>query len=77
MVSDDRKRMLSSLQPVPPFFQGKFDGEQLSITNIIVPLCWGKLPGEVSARVESGRLSRGGIEIALLPRRWWRHPLQR
>ncbi len=57
MVSDDRKGVLSSLQPVPPFLQPQFNGEQLPISNIVVPLRWGKVPGEVSTRVESGSLS--------------------
>ncbi len=48
MVSDDRKGVLSSLQPVPPFIQCQINGKQLR---------WGKLLGEVSTRVESRRLS--------------------
>ncbi len=57
MIRDDRKGVLCSLQPMSPFLQRQFDGEQLPIIDIIVSLCWVKLPGEISARVESGRLS--------------------
>ncbi len=57
VVIDDHKGVLSSLQPVPPFFQHQLNGEQLPISNNVVRLSWGKHPGEVSTRVESDRLS--------------------
>ncbi len=51
------KGVLCSLQPVSSFLQRHLDGEQLLITNIVVSLRWGKLPGEISRRMESGRIS--------------------
>ncbi len=44
VVSDDRKGVLCSFQPVSPFLQRQLDGEQLPIINIVVPFRWGKLP---------------------------------
>ncbi len=41
VVSDNHKGVLSFLQPVPPFPQRQFNGEQLPIYNIAAPL-----PGE-------------------------------
>ncbi len=40
--------VVSSLQPVPPLFQSQLDGEQLSIPDVIILLCWGQFPRVIS-----------------------------
>ncbi len=70
VVSDDRKGVLSSLQSMPPFLQRQFNGEQLQYRSFapLVKASWrSKHKGGV-------RETLCGIETALLPCRWWRHP---
>ncbi len=57
VVCDDGEGMVSSLQPMPPLFQGQFNGQQLPVADVEVLLRWGKFLGIVCARVEAWRLT--------------------
>ncbi len=57
VICNDGEWVISSLQPVTPLFQHKIDGEQLTISDVIVLLCWGQFPGVVSERLEAWRLT--------------------
>ncbi len=58
VVRDDSEWVVSSLQPVPPFLQSQLDGEQLTISNVIILLRWGQFLRVVSAKLEAGRLTK-------------------
>lgn len=59
----------SSLQPMSPFLQSKFDGQQFSISNITGLLHWGGMEGGGMA----AHWTAGRVRPLLL---WWKHPLQ-
>ena len=52
VVSDDGYWVLSSLEVLSPFFQGKYDRQEFSVIDVIVLLSDGESAGEVGARVK-------------------------
>lgn len=47
MISEHCKRVLSSFQPMPPLFQGQFNGEKFSVADIVVAFLRAEFPREV------------------------------
>ncbi len=54
LICDDSEWVVSSLQP---HFRSQLDGEQLSIPNVTILLCWGQFPRVISARLEAWRFT--------------------
>ena len=54
MVGEDSKGVLSPTQVVPPMGEGFHHGKQLSLVDIVVPLCWGECSGVVRNGMEFG-----------------------
>ena len=52
MIGEDRDGVRSSLQVLPPFYEGEDNSKELSIIYIIVAFCCGEGLGKISARVE-------------------------
>ena len=52
MVGPNNKRMLRALQPMLPLLQGKLDGQELAVADVIVSLWRGQPAGEEGTGVE-------------------------
>ncbi len=57
MICNHGKGVLCSLQPIPPLLQSQLYDEQFTVTDVVVSLRRGKLPGVVGTRIEMRRLS--------------------
>ncbi len=55
VVGENEERLCSSLQPVPPFFEGQLDCKKFSIADVVINLRRAEFPGEESTWMESGR----------------------
>ncbi len=55
VVDENEERLCSSLQPVPPFFEGQLDCKKFSIADVVILLHQAEFPGEESTWMESGR----------------------
>ncbi len=55
VVGENEERLCSSLQPVPPFFEGQLDCKKFSIADVVMLLRRAEFPGEESTWMESGR----------------------
>ncbi len=55
VVGENEERLCSSLQPVPPFFEGQLDCKKFSIGDVVILLRRAEFPGEESTWMESGR----------------------
>jgi len=55
VVSENEERLCSSLQPVPPFFEGQLDCKKFSIADVVILLRRAEISGEESTWMESGR----------------------
>ncbi len=55
VVGENEERLCSSLQPVPPFFEGQLDCKKFSIADVVILLRRAEFPGEESTWMESGR----------------------
>lgn len=51
-ISNYLKLIFGSLQPVYPFIQGEFDCQQLTVSDVVVPLRRGQFLGEESTWME-------------------------
>ena len=58
MVHPNQKWVLRSLQPVAPFLQGHFNGQQPPIPHIVIPFHGREFPAEEGAGVELAVRSR-------------------
>lgn len=52
VISDDLKLVLCPLWPVSPLLQSEFDCKQLTVSDVIIPLCRGQFIGEEGRWVE-------------------------
>ena len=52
MVGPNNKRMLRALQPMSPLLQGKLDGQELAVADVVVSLRRGQPAGEGGTGVE-------------------------
>ncbi len=55
VVGENEERLCSSLQPVPPFFEGQLDCKKFSIADVVILLRRAEFPGEEGTWMESGR----------------------